>query len=132
MKVTPFGASGTVTGSCHLVETSGFKLLLDCGLYQGQDEEKNTMGFGFEPASVDAIVLGHAHLDHIGRALPSLVAGGFSGPVYATPPTLKLLPLMLEDALKVMQEEAARRGAKVLLNLGSYGTRKIYPPSCSV
>ena len=129
MKVTPFGASGTVTGSCHFVETSGFKLLLDCGLYQGQDKEKNTMGFGFEPASVDAIVLSHAHLDHIGR----LVAGGFSGPVYATPPTLKLLPLMLEDALKVMQEEAARaRGAKALLNLGSYGTRKIYPPSCSV
>jgi metallo-beta-lactamase family protein len=107
MELTPFGAAETVTGSCHLLEHQGYKLLLDCGAYQGSDEEKNEESFGFEPAHIDAVVLSHAHNDHIGR-LPQLVRQGFRGRVYATEPTRLILPVILEDSLRLQQEERAR------------------------
>ncbi len=110
---TPFGAAQTVTGSCHLLSYRGYRLLLECGAYQGEAEAKNYTPFGFDPSRVDAAVVTHAHLDHIGR-LPRLVREGYRGAVYATPPTLKLLKPILENALKVMNEEAARARRKHL------------------
>ena len=107
MRLTPYGAAGTVTGSCHLVEEQGYRLLLDCGAYQGSDEEKNGLPFGFDPKTVDAVVLSHAHIDHIGR-LPMLVRQGYPGKVYATEPTLLFLPVLLQDSLKLMEEERER------------------------
>ncbi len=110
---TPFGAARTVTGSCHLLSYRGYRLLLECGAYQGEAEPRNYTPFGFDPTRVNAVIVTHAHLDHIGR-LPRLVRAGYRGPVYATPPTLKLLRPILEDALKVMREEAERAKRKHL------------------
>lgn len=107
MRITPFGAAQTVTGSCHLVEHQNYRLLLDCGAYQGADEERNEEPFGFDPRTVDAVLISHAHSDHIGR-LPMLIRQGFAGRVYVTEPTRLILPVILEDALKLMQEERER------------------------
>ncbi len=109
----PFGASLTVTGTCHLVTYKGFRLLMDCGAYQGEAEAKNYTPFGFDPAKVDAVIITHAHLDHIGR-LPRLVREGFSGRIYTTRPTALLMRPILEDAHKVMKEENKRRRKKGL------------------
>lgn len=112
MRFTPLGATDTVTGSCHLVEHDDYQLLLDCGLYQGAEEERNVHRFGFDPHGLDAVVLSHAHLDHVGRA-PRLVREGYRGPIFATGSTLRIAPVMLQDALEVMTEQrmrALRRG----------------------
>lgn len=108
VQVTPFGACGTVTGSCHLVEFGDTRILLDCGMYQGEAEDQNEEPFGFDPATIDLVVLTHAHLDHIGR-LPRLVHEGFRGPVLATAATHTLVEPMLEDALGIMTEDHRRR-----------------------
>ncbi|GGN05351.1 ribonuclease [Thermus composti] len=103
MRIVPFGATREVTGSCHLLLAEGRRILLDCGLYQGRgEEEKNHAPFGFDPKGVEAVVLTHAHLDHVGR-LPRLFREGFRGPVYATQATWLLARIVLEDALKVME-----------------------------
>lgn len=83
MQITFHGGAGEVTGSCHLIEANGRRLLLDCGLVQGsrREEERNRAPFPFDPASIDALVLSHAHIDHSGR-LPLLVKAGFNGPIY--------------------------------------------------
>lgn len=107
MDVTAFGAAGQVTGSCHLVDAADFRLLLDCGMYQGPEEKRNTASFGFDPGSLDAVVVSHTHLDHVGR-LPRLYREGCSAPVYAHPATNTLIPLILRDALKVMLEDRGR------------------------
>ena len=80
MKISFHGADKNVTGSCHLVECAGKRVLIDCGLYQGQKEitAENTGDFGFDPANIDFLVLTHAHLDHCGR-IPLLVKRGFQG-----------------------------------------------------
>jgi metallo-beta-lactamase family protein len=103
MRITPYGASRTVTGSAHLLEGAGARVLLDCGMYQGEKEEKNLEPFGFDPRSLDAVLVTHAHLDHVGR-LPRLFREGYRGPVYATRATLLLMEVILEDALKVTEE----------------------------
>ncbi|TBH15462.1 MBL fold metallo-hydrolase [Thermus thermamylovorans] len=103
MRIVPFGASREVTGSCHLLLAEGRQVLLDCGMFQGREEEKNRAPFGFDPQNLDAVVLTHAHLDHVGR-LPKLCREGYQGPVYATRATLLLMRIVLEDALKVMEE----------------------------
>ncbi len=111
MRITFHGAAGgEVTGSCHLVEVAGRRILVDCGLFQGSREldEDNGDDFGFEPAQVDALLLTHAHLDHCGR-IPLLVARGFAGEIVATPPTRDLARLVMLDSAHLQEEEAARR-----------------------
>lgn len=100
--LTFFGATGQVTGSCYLLETNAHRLLLDCGLFQGskETEQQNEADFPFNPASLDAVVLSHAHLDHCGR-LPKLVKEGFKGPVFLTDASFSLLELMLRDAVHI-------------------------------
>lgn len=101
------GAAETVTGSRYLVESDRSRVLVDCGLFQGYKKlrERNWAAPGFTAASVDAIVLTHAHLDHSGY-LPRLVEAGFAGPVYCTPGTHALLGILLPDAGHLQEEEA--------------------------
>ena len=106
--VTFWGAARTVTGSMHLVEANGGKLLLDCGLYQGKRAEawQRNSRFPFPPKSIDAVILSHAHTDHCGN-LPNLVRNGFHGPIYCTPATRDLTAVMLGDSAKIQAEDAA-------------------------
>jgi metallo-beta-lactamase family protein len=101
------GAAGTVTGSRHLVEHEGQRILLDCGLFQGPKSlrQRNWAEFAVPPSSIDAVVLSHAHIDHTGW-LPRLVKGGFTGKVYTTPATRDLAAIMLPDSARLQEEEA--------------------------
>ena len=104
MKLTFSGAAGTVTGSQHLVDVNGQRILLDCGLYQERAfQERNWAPRPVDAASLNAVVLTHAHLDHCGL-LPRLVAEGFRGPIYCTPPTAELARLILEDPVERTRE----------------------------
>ncbi len=107
MRLSFLGATSTVTGSRHLIETSAGRILVDCGLFQGykQLRLRNWAPLPVPPASIDAVVLTHAHLDHSGY-LPRLVAGGFKGPVYATPGTLALCRILLPDSARLQEEDA--------------------------
>ena len=106
-RLTFCGAAGTVTGSKHLIEWAGQRVLLDCGMFQGlKDLRLRNWGEPpFVPRSLDAIVLSHAHIDHSGY-LPLLVRRGFRGPVYCTRATAALLRILLTDAARLMEEEA--------------------------
>jgi metallo-beta-lactamase family protein len=108
VKLTFYGAAGTVTGSMHHLESDGKRYLLDCGMYQGRrkDAEMQNRTFPFHPASIDAVLISHAHIDHTG-ILPLLVKGGFSGPIYATPATADLCSWMLRDCAHIMESDAA-------------------------
>ena len=99
IKVQILGAADEVTGSCHLVTVGNKRILLDCGLIQGRrkDEERNKDPFPFDPKSIDAVVLSHAHIDHSGR-LPMLVKAGFSGPIYTHRASRDLCRIMLKDS----------------------------------
>ena len=114
-----FGATGEVTGSCHLVTVGEHKILLDCGLIQGRakDEERNREPFPFDPASIDAVVLSHAHIDHSGR-LPLLVKSGFRGSIYTHRACRDLCRIMLKDSAfineKDVQWENRKRARKRL------------------
>ena len=103
------GAAGTVTGSKHLLEWGKSRVLLDCGLFQGLKELRlrNWRPPPFDPRSVDAVVLSHAHLDHAGY-LPVLVRQGFDGPVHCTAASGDLLEVLLRDAARLQEEDAAR------------------------
>ncbi len=105
MRITVYGAAREVTGSCYLVETANTRVVLECGLFQGSSfsESKNLRPFGFDAATVDAVVITHAHLDHVGR-LPKLVHEGFRGPAYVTCPTKAMARIILEDAYQIMVE----------------------------
>jgi len=98
-KLTFYGAVNGVTGSCYLLEIGSSRVLLECGLVQGnrEAEKANDAPFPFDVDSIDAMVLSHAHLDHSGR-IPKLVADGYRGPAYMTRPTRELLDIMLKDA----------------------------------
>ena len=107
MQISFHGAARTVTGSQHLIQVNGHKLLLECGLYQGRRKEffeRNTT-FAFDPTQVDAVILSHAHIDHSGN-LPNLVKRGFRGPIYSTPATAHLTDLMLRDSGHVQEAQA--------------------------
>jgi metallo-beta-lactamase family protein len=106
MKITFDGAAQTVTGSQHLIEVNGKRLLLECGLYQGRRQESydRNQNFPFDPAQIDAVVLSHAHIDHSGN-LPNLVKCGYNGPIYATPATAHLANIMLMDSAHIQEED---------------------------
>ena len=109
MKLSFHGADLDVTGSCHLLEAGGMRILIDCGLYQGSRTlaAENSADFGFDPASVSLVVLTHAHLDHCGR-LPLLVKRGFTGEIVTTAATRDLAELVLLDSAHLQVEEAER------------------------
>ncbi|HEX7588180.1 MAG TPA: MBL fold metallo-hydrolase, partial [Anaerolineae bacterium] len=118
MKISFYGADRSVTGSCHLVECAGKRVLIDCGLFQGGREldEENSHPFGFDAASIDYVLLTHAHLDHCGR-LPLLAKRGFHGEIITTGASRELVKLVLLDAAHLQEEDArfharnaARRG----------------------
>jgi metallo-beta-lactamase family protein len=110
MKLSFHGADRGVTGSCHLIECAGHRVLIDCGLYQGSGEveEENAEPFGFDPSTIDHLLLTHAHLDHCGR-LPLLIKRGFRGEVITTAASRELSRLVLLDSAHLQEEEAAWR-----------------------
>ena len=110
MKLSFHGAARSVTGSCHLQEAGGRRILVDCGMIQGSRdlEEENAATFGFEPGTIDIVLLTHAHLDHCGR-LPLLVKRGFRGEIIALAATRDLARLVLLDAAHLQEEDAYRR-----------------------
>ncbi len=107
MKIHFYGAARTVTGSQHLIEVNGKRLLLECGIFQGKRSEfySRNASFAFDPKEVDAVILSHAHIDHSGN-LPNLVKQGFRNPIYATPPTADLAAIMLRDSGHIYEEDA--------------------------
>lgn len=107
-KITFWGAAGQVTGSMHLLEAAGARILLDAGLFQGHRAAAAALNANlpFDPRRIDAIVVSHAHMDHIGR-LPLLVRHGYHGPIYATPATRDLCAVMLPDAAHIQESDAA-------------------------
>jgi metallo-beta-lactamase family protein len=113
MKISFHGADRGVTGSCHLLECAGRRVLVDCGLYQGGRElvEENSEPFGFDPASIDFLLLTHAHLDHCGR-IPLLVKRGFRGELVTTAATQELARVVLLDAAHLQEEEARYRARR--------------------
>ena len=107
MRINFHGAAHTVTGSQHLLELNGHRLLLDCGLYQGRRGETyiRNLNFAYDPRSVDALILSHAHIDHCGN-LPNLVKHGYEGPIYAVPATVDLTKIMLADSGHIQESDA--------------------------
>jgi len=108
MKIHFCGAAGTTTGSQHLLEVNGLRILLDCGLFQGhrkESYEKNRHFPYYDPASVDALILSHAHIDHSGN-IPNLVKQGFDGNIYCTFATRDLCQIMLADSARIQQADA--------------------------
>ncbi len=113
MKLTFCGAARCVTGSCHLLSTDSARILIDCGMRQGQDA-KGPLGegaFPFDPRSIDAVILTHAHIDHSGL-IPLLVQRGFTGPVLATEATAELCTVMLPDSASIQESDAEYRTRK--------------------
>ena len=104
IQIKSYGATQEVTGSCHIVTIDDKKIMIDCGMFQGEEEEQNAQKFGFNPADIDYILITHAHLDHIGR-IPKMVKEGFSGKIYATTPTMELAYIILMDSAKIMHED---------------------------
>jgi metallo-beta-lactamase family protein len=109
MKLKFCGAAGTTTGSQHLLEVNGKRILLDCGLYQGSRKhayEVNCRFPYFEPDSIDTVILSHAHIDHSGN-LPNLSRNGFAGNIYATHATRDLCQIMLTDSARIQESDTA-------------------------
>lgn len=108
-RITFLGAAGGVTGSCHLLETGQHKILVDCGMFQERDfRDRNWERFPFDPSQLDAVLLTHAHLDHVGR-LPLLVAQGFQGPIYGSKASLEIAAIVLLDAGHLQEEDARQK-----------------------
>lgn len=119
MKLSFHGGIRGVTGSCYLIETSKSKILVDCGMFQGERIVGgfNFEDFGFNPQEIDTVIVTHAHYDHNGR-IPILIKKGFQGAVFSTPPTKSLMKIVLEDAQRVMVENAQKYGDPILFSQG--------------
>ena len=105
IKLRFFGAAQNVTGSCHLIEANGARILVDCGLYQERDlKTRNWDPFPIPADSVNAVLLTHAHLDHCGR-IPKLIKEGFTGPVYATAATTDIAKIIMLDSAHIQEED---------------------------
>lgn len=107
MKITFHGAARTVTGSKHLISlNSGKNILLDCGMFQGMGKETDAMNrhFGFDPKTIDYLVLSHAHIDHSGL-IPKLVSEGFKGKIFCTPATRELTAVLLDDSAHIQEDD---------------------------
>ncbi|GAL03192.1 metallo-beta-lactamase family protein RNA-specific [Photobacterium aphoticum] len=117
--IQSFGAAETVTGSCHFLQLdNGPNILIDCGYFQGENEEQTYAPFDFDPNDVDIVLLTHGHLDHVGR-VPKLVKEGFDGRLIALRATMDLAEVILKDSAKIAEEDyktamkkARRVGAK--------------------
>lgn len=113
--LTFHGAAGEVTGANFLLEIDGKKILIDCGLHQGErlDEDKNWTPFPYDPKEIDYLFVTHAHADHIGK-IPKLIRDGFRGTIYGTAPTKEISELMFDDALGIIENDAKQRGEDML------------------
>ena len=115
MKITFLGAAQAVTGSCYILQTGGHRFSVDCGMHQGNAEiEKRNLDMdGYRPSELDFVLVTHAHIDHIGL-LPRIVAEGFKGKIYATPPTRELMQILLLDSAHIQEMEAEQHHRKGL------------------
>lgn len=122
LRVTSYGAAGTVTGSAHLIEMDAARVLIDLGMFQGTPdlEAMNRMALDFDPRELDAMIVTHGHLDHIGR-LPLLVQNGYRGPIYTTLASRDVIRLILVDAARIQAEDFRRRRVRP-------GTHEPVPP----
>lgn len=111
MKLSFHGGAESVTGANYLLETNQSKILVDCGLFQGTKEleAKNAKEFAYDPKTIEAVIITHSHLDHIGR-LPQLVGAGFRGKIFATPPAIDFTRLILQDSVHILMEKAQHAG----------------------
>jgi metallo-beta-lactamase family protein len=128
VKISFHGADREVTGSCHLIECAGKRILIDCGMFQGSKDldEDNAEPFGFDPVAIDYLLLTHAHLDHCGR-LPLLSKRGFKGEIIATAATRELARLVMVDSARLAEEEAAHRARHSSRQNGeAKGTEPLY------
>ena len=134
MKLTFCGGAGAVTGASYLLESGGVKILVDCGLHQGNSytEDQNFQPFPFDPKEISAVFVTHAHIDHIGR-LPQLVKRGFKGIIYSAPPTKDFAEFLLLDSEHLLKEEAEKRKlpplyetADIIKTMGFWQKRKYH------
>ncbi|MFA0414924.1 MBL fold metallo-hydrolase RNA specificity domain-containing protein [Vibrio renipiscarius] len=114
MKVIHHGGKDTITGSCHELRADETSILIDCGLFQGADERALEIEFATE--HLNALLLTHSHIDHVGR-IPWLLASGFTQPIYCTEATAELVPLMLEDGLKLQLGLSTKQTQQVMSRL---------------
>ncbi len=115
MKLGFYGAAGGVTGSNHQLLGAGANILIDCGFFQGVKvcDDKNNNPFAYDPSTIDALFVTHAHLDHVGR-IPKLFNEGFKGKIYSTPPTREIAELMFNDTVRIIEREAKADGHEPL------------------
>ncbi|MBI5877076.1 MAG: MBL fold metallo-hydrolase [Chloroflexi bacterium] len=108
MKFVAYGAAGTVTGSMHVLQVNGKRILFDCGLFQGKRQESfdRNRNLPFNARDIDAVVLSHAHLDHVG-VIPVLINGGYRGPIYCTQATADVARAILLDSAKIQESDTA-------------------------
>lgn len=124
MKIKFLGGTKEVTGSCSYLEINDLRILIECGMHQGNKSEELNKSFDFEPHEIDYIFLSHAHLDHSGL-IPKAVKEGFRGKIITTPPTRDLLEIMLYDSAHI-QESDAEWATKKALRQGKPPVKPIY------
>lgn len=123
MKLTIWGAAKQVTGSMHLLESEGYKILIDCGLdYERDTYQDENKYFPFEPSLIDVVILTHAHIDHSGN-LPTLIRSGFNGQILCTPPTADLTEILLLDSVNIF---LSKQNAKPRRKRGGSSAQPLY------